>query len=49
VLLSVITLINPGYMEPLYETSTGRGLLVASGFFVVMGSIVIGRIVNIKV
>jgi tight adherence protein B len=49
VLLSVITLINPGYMEPLYSTGTGRGLLVASGFFVVMGSIVIGRIVNIKV
>jgi tight adherence protein B len=49
VLLTVITLINPGYMEPLYQTSTGRGLLVASGFFVVMGSIVIGRIVNIKV
>jgi tight adherence protein B len=49
VLLSVITLINPGYMEPLYHTSTGRALLVASGFFVVMGSVVIGRIVNIKV
>jgi tight adherence protein B len=49
VLLSVITLINPGYMEPLFETSTGRALLVASGFFVVMGSIVIGRIVNIKI
>jgi tight adherence protein B len=49
VLLTVITLINPGYMEPLYSTGTGRALLVASGFFVVMGSIVIGRIVNIKV
>ena len=49
VLLTVITLINPGYMEPLYSTGTGRALLVGSGFFVVMGSIVIGRIVNIKV
>jgi tight adherence protein B len=49
VLLGVITLINPGYMEPLYSTGTGRGLLVGAGVFVVMGSIVIGRIVNIKV
>jgi tight adherence protein B len=49
VLLGVITLINPGYMEPLYSTGTGRGLLVGAGLFVVFGSIVIGRIVNIKV
>lgn len=49
VLLGVITLINPGYMEPLYGTGTGRGLLVAAGVFVVFGSVVIGRIVNIKV
>jgi tight adherence protein B len=49
VLLAVITLINPGYMEPLYETGTGQGLLVGAGLFVVFGSVVIGRIVNIKV
>jgi tight adherence protein B len=49
VLLSVITLINPGYMEPLYTTGVGRGLLVGAGVFVVFGSLVIGRIVNIKV
>jgi tight adherence protein B len=49
VLLSVITLINPGYMEPLYTESLGRVLLVGAGLFIVAGSIVIGRIVNIKV
>ncbi len=49
VLLGIITLINPNYMSPLYETSTGRFLLVTAAFFVVMGSVVIGRIVNIKV
>jgi tight adherence protein B len=48
-LLGIITLINPGYMEPLYTQGTGRVLLVVSGVFVVFGSIVIGRIVNIKV
>jgi tight adherence protein B len=49
VLLGVITLINPGYMEPLYSEPTGRVLLVVSGVFIVAGSLVIGRIVNIKV
>jgi tight adherence protein B len=49
VLLSVITLINPGYMEPLFSEGVGRALLVGAGLFVVFGSIVIGRIVNIKV
>jgi tight adherence protein B len=48
-LLSAITLINPGYMEPLYTESVGRALLVGAGLMVVFGSIVIGRIVNIKV
>ena len=48
-LLSAITLINPGYMEPLYTESLGRVLLVGAGLMVVFGSIVIGRIVNIKV
>jgi tight adherence protein B len=49
VLLGIITIINPNYMSPLYHTSTGRFLLVTAAFFVVMGSVVIGRIVNIKV
>jgi tight adherence protein B len=49
VLLAIITLINPNYMSPLFHTSTGRGLLVFAGVFVVLGSVVIGRIVNIKV
>jgi len=48
-LLTVITLINPGYMEPLYTESIGRVLLVFAGLMVVFGSLVIGRIVNIKV
>jgi tight adherence protein B len=48
-LLSVITLINPGYMEPLYTESVGRAILVGAGLMVVFGSLVIGRIVNIKV
>jgi tight adherence protein B len=48
-LLLVITLINPSYMHILYATTTGRVLLVMSGILVVSGSLVIKRIINIKV
>jgi tight adherence protein B len=48
-LLLAITLINPGYMDPMYTESIGRIILVVAGLFVVGGCYVIGRIVNIKV
>jgi tight adherence protein B len=49
VLLLVITLLNPRYMSPLYTHSTGRVLLVLAGVMVTCGSLVIRRIINIKV
>jgi tight adherence protein B len=49
ILLLIITLINPTYMQPLYDRPLGRLLLVAAAGFVVAGSLVIKRIVNIKV
>jgi tight adherence protein B len=49
VLLGAITFINPSYIEPLYAEGAGRVLLVVAGLFVFLGSVVIGRIVNIKV
>jgi tight adherence protein B len=48
-LLVLITLINPEYMEPLYANTVGRVLLAAAAVMVVAGSLVIRRIVNIKV
>jgi Flp pilus assembly protein TadB len=36
-------------MEPLFETSIGRVLLVVAGLMVVTGSLVIKRVVDIKV
>jgi tight adherence protein B len=48
-LLVLITLINPEYMEPLYTNTLGRVLLALAGVMVVAGSLVIRRIVNIKV
>jgi tight adherence protein B len=48
-LLALISLINPEYMEPLYTHPTGRVLLAVAAVMVVAGSLVIRRIVNIKV
>ena len=48
-LLLIITAMNPGYMAPLYETSTGHLLLAVAGAMVVAGSLVIKRIVEIKI
>jgi tight adherence protein B len=48
-LLVVITLLNPRYVSPLYSHSTGRVLLFAAAVMVAGGSLVIRRIINIKV
>ena len=48
-LLLAITAINPGYTKPLFETSGGRIALLIAGMMVVAGSLVIKKIVNIKV
>jgi tight adherence protein B len=48
-LLLIISAINPDYMQPLFDRPLGRLLLVAGTVLVVSGSLVIKRIVNIKV
>jgi tight adherence protein B len=48
-LLALITLINPEYMAPLYSNAAGRILLLIAAVMVVSGSIVIRKIVDIKV
>jgi tight adherence protein B len=49
VLLVAISLINPEYLRPLFHTGTGNLLLAVAAAMVVAGSLVIKRIVNIKV
>lgn len=48
-LLLLITAINPSYMEPLYTHPLGRILLAFAAVMVVAGSLVIKRIIDIKV
>jgi tight adherence protein B len=48
-LFAIITLINPTYMRPLFTHTSGRVLLVLSAVMVIAGSLVIRKIVNVKV
>ncbi|MBD0328513.1 MAG: type II secretion system F family protein [Thermoleophilia bacterium] len=48
-LILAILAINPDYLQPLVDHTLGRVMLVMSALMVVAGSLVIRRIVNIKV
>jgi tight adherence protein B len=48
-LFLLVNLINPGYMHVLYTSSTGKVFLILAVIFITAGSLIIRRIVNIKV
>jgi tight adherence protein B len=48
-LLVLISVLNPGYMSPLFETGGGRLALAIGAVLLVMGSLAIKRIVTIRV
>jgi tight adherence protein B len=48
-LLAVISVLNPTYTRPLFDTNVGRILLVVAAGMVVMGSLVIKRLVKVEV
>jgi tight adherence protein B len=48
-LLLFISTVNSSYMKPLYEHTSGRIMLTIAALMIVSGSVVIGKIVDIKV
>jgi tight adherence protein B len=49
VLLLAISILNPEYVKPLYTTATGQILLGVAAAMVVIASLIIRRIVEVKV
>ncbi len=49
VLILVITLINPGYLDPLFSHGSGRLLIALAAVLVISGSLLIKRIIDIEV
>jgi Flp pilus assembly protein TadB len=47
-LLLLISAINPSYMHPLFTHTSGRVMLGVGAAMIVAGSLVIKKIVNIK-
>jgi tight adherence protein B len=45
----ILPVLNPGYLDPLLHRTAGQVLLVFTAAFLTAGSLVIGKIVNIKV
>jgi tight adherence protein B len=48
-LLVLISILNPDYVSPLYTNSAGRVLLIVAAVMVTCGSLVIRRIITIRV
>ena len=48
-LLLIISVINPDYMKPLVDRTAGQLMLVVAALMVISGSLVIKKIVNIRV
>jgi tight adherence protein B len=48
-LLIIISIVNPGYMDPLLDAGTGRAMLFLAGLMILAGSLIIRKIVNIRV
>jgi tight adherence protein B len=48
-LMLVLTLLNPGYMDPLLTHTIGKVMLVFAGLMVLSGSYAIKKIVEIEI
>jgi tight adherence protein B len=48
-LAGIIAVLDPGYLSPLFDKSLGRVILVFAGIMIVVGSIMIKKIVDVKV
>jgi tight adherence protein B len=44
----ILSLISRGYMDPLFNTGTGRFMLAAAIAMVALGSFIIGKLIDIK-
>jgi tight adherence protein B len=48
-LLLIVSVANPRYVDPMFTTGLGLFLLLLAGALMLIGSLVIGKIVNFKV
>ncbi len=49
IIAGLLQLINPGYLEPMFESDTGRSLMIFQVMFMVLGYVIVNRMISIKV
>jgi tight adherence protein B len=49
VIMGALTMLNPNYMSPLFETSMGNVLVVASGTWMTIGVLVMRKMINFEI
>jgi len=49
IIAGLLQLISPGYLAPMFESDTGRSLMVFQLIFMVLGYAIINRMIAIKV
>ena len=49
VLMGVLTMMNPHFMEPLFNTQTGHMLIIASGTWMTIGVLVMRKMINFQI
>jgi len=47
-LFLILSILNPGYMRPLYTTDVGRGLLIVGGTGLILGAWIMKRLIVLK-
>jgi tight adherence protein B len=48
-LAGIIALLDPGYLSPLVDKAAGRAILITAAIMIVVGSLMIKKIVDVKV
>ena len=49
VIMGALTMLNPNYMSPLFETTMGNVLVVASGTWMTIGVLVMRKMINFEI
>ncbi len=49
VIMGGLTVLNPTYLNPMFDTSTGNMLLVGSGIWMMMGVLVMRKMINFEI
>ncbi len=48
-IIGIMTLTNPGYLDPMFVTPLGKTLLVGSGIWMLMGILVMRKMINFEI